>query len=113
MLRTWIDWLRDNRFIGSLRPRRTTSEARRGRLGVEALEDRILPAVSLVNAFTGLAFHDMQGYRPLDTSLAAGTVSNVDTVNLSAHQAGSSNQDLFDSNVQATAATGSGLYYFL
>lgn len=57
----------------------------RGRLRLEALEDRTLLSVSIVNnggsGYAGLHFSQTQGYTPPDSNGAAGPTNYVETVN--------------------------------
>jgi uncharacterized repeat protein (TIGR01451 family) len=70
---------------------RSTPPARRGGssrpLALEALEDRAVPAVSILNnggsGYAGLSFNQSGGYVPPDTCGAAGPSAYVETVNQS------------------------------
>src|SRR5262249_40406079 len=71
--------------LGSLRLAARTGRraiiATRRRPRLEALEDRTLPAVTLLNNYSALDFNHSQGFVPPDTCGAAGPTNYVETVN--------------------------------
>src|SRR5215472_693350 len=77
-------WIRDLFARPSTRPIRKAP--RRARLSIEALEDRTVPSVSVLNnsgnGYAGMNFNQSSGgYVPPDTCGAAGPSAYVETVN--------------------------------
>jgi hypothetical protein len=73
------------RFAADRRPANARRVVRRNLLRLERLEDRTVPAVSLLNGsgYAGLNFSQSSGYVPPDTSGAAGPSAYVESVNQS------------------------------
>src|SRR5579863_10495347 len=77
-------------LVGGTTRKSSRRSARAGRGGIiverrkprlEALEDRSLPSVTLLNNYSALDFNQSGGYIPPDTCGAAGPTNYVETVN--------------------------------
>src|SRR6478672_8579566 len=73
------------RSIADRRPANRRPAVRPNFLRLERLEERSVPAVSILNGggYAGLSFNQSGGYVPPDTSGAAGPTAYVETVNQS------------------------------
>jgi hypothetical protein len=86
MIRNWLKPF--SRFLLTGRRRhKASSKSRRKGLGLERLEDRTIPSVTIAatnnngQGYAALSFNQSGGYTPPDTNGAAGPSNYVETVN--------------------------------